>query len=47
MYADCLFCQTALGPNQELEHLPVGFRRSPGPALGHLFGVRPLESDPV
>ncbi len=39
MYSDCLFCQTSLGANQELEHLPVGRRIAFDEAKGRLWVV--------
>ena len=39
MYSHCLFCGTAFGSNQELEHLPVGRRVAFDQAKGRLWVV--------
>ena len=39
MYADCLFCQSPLGRNRELEHLPVGRRIAFDEAKGRLWVI--------
>lgn len=39
MYAHCLFCNTALGRNESLEHFPVGRRLAFDPAKGRLWVV--------
>ena len=39
MYSHCLFCDTGLGENRELEHLPVGRRVAFDEAKGRLWVV--------
>jgi hypothetical protein len=39
MYATCLFCQSALGENDAIEHFPVGRRLAFDAAKGRLWVV--------
>ena len=39
MYATCLFCNTALGTNESIEHFPVGRRPAFDSATGRLWVV--------
>lgn len=39
MYSTCIFCHTALGANEAIEHFPVGRRLAFDPAKGRLWVV--------
>ncbi|MEP6766785.1 MAG: hypothetical protein ABJB66_20890, partial [Gemmatimonadaceae bacterium] len=39
MYASCLFCNSALGSNESIEHFPVGRRLAFDAAKGRLWVV--------